>query len=38
MSFTYRKATENDREKYVDFANLVFSNAHVPHDFETLIP
>jgi len=38
MSFTYRKATENDREKYVDFANLVFSNAHVPHDFEALIP
>ena len=38
MSFTYRKATENDREKYIDFINLVFSNAHVPHDFEALIP
>ncbi|MBQ4089732.1 MAG: GNAT family N-acetyltransferase [Clostridia bacterium] len=38
MSFTYRKATENDYEKYLDFANLVFSNAHRPHDFQTLIP
>lgn len=38
MSFIYRKATETDREKYVDFANLVFSCAHVPHDFQKLIP
>lgn len=38
MSFIYRKATENDREKYVDFANMVFSSAHVPHDFQKLIP
>lgn len=38
MSFIYRKATEADREKYVDFANLVFSSAHVPHDFQKLIP
>ena len=38
MSFTYRKATMADREKYLDFANLVFSNAHRPHDFQALIP
>lgn len=38
MSFIYRKATEADREKYVDFANMVFSCAHVPHDFQRLIP
>ena len=38
MSFVYRKATEADREKYVDFANMVFSCAHEPHDFQKLIP
>lgn len=38
MGFIYRKATEADREKYIDFANMVFSCAHVPHDFQKLIP
>ena len=38
MSFVYRKATEADREKYVDFANMVFSCADEPHDFQKLIP
>lgn len=37
MNFTYRKATEAERDQYLDFANLVFSNAHRPHDFATLI-
>lgn len=38
MNFTYRKATMAERDAYLDFANLVFSNAHRPHDFATLIP
>ncbi len=38
MAFTYRIATEADRDKYIDFANLVFSMAHVPHDFKALLP
>lgn len=38
MQFTYRKATEADRAKYLDFANMVFSCAHRPHDFQALIP
>lgn len=38
MNFTYRNATEADRASYLDFANMVFSCAHVPHDFQALIP
>lgn len=38
MAFTYRKATEADRDKYIDFANLVFSMAHRPHDFKAVVP
>ena len=38
MGFVYRKAVEADREQYLDFANMVFSCAHQPHDFQALIP
>jgi predicted N-acetyltransferase YhbS len=38
MDFTYRVATEADRDNYIDFANLVFSMAHRPHDFKALCP
>ena len=38
QNVTYRKALPAEREKYLDFANLVFSNAHNPHDFRALIP
>jgi predicted N-acetyltransferase YhbS len=38
MEFTYRKAVEADRAQYLDFANMVFSCAHVPHDFQAMIP
>lgn len=34
----YRIARPEDREKVIDFANYVFSQAHRPHDFKTLIP
>ena len=36
--FVYRKGTPADREKFIDFANMVFSCAHQPHDFKALIP
>lgn len=38
QNVTYRKALPGETEKYLDFANLVFSNAHNPHDFRALIP
>lgn len=38
MNFTYRNATEADRAAYLDFANMVFSCADEPHDFQALIP
>lgn len=38
MSFTYRMATAEDRNAYIDFINYVFSQAHQPHDFKRLIP
>lgn len=38
MNYTYRKATEAERGKYLDFANMVFSCAHAPHDFQAMIP
>ncbi|MBR3504610.1 MAG: GNAT family N-acetyltransferase [Clostridia bacterium] len=34
----YVVATPADREEVVDFANYVFSQAHRPHDFKTLLP
>ncbi|MGI6239620.1 MAG: GNAT family N-acetyltransferase [Christensenellales bacterium] len=38
MAFTYRKANESDRDRYIDLANMVFSMAHRPHDFKVLLP
>ena len=35
---TYRKALPEERRYYLDFANLVFSMAHCPHDFSKLLP
>ena len=34
----YRKARPEEWEDVLDFANLVFSAAHCPHDFARLIP
>ncbi|MBQ8952581.1 MAG: GNAT family N-acetyltransferase [Clostridia bacterium] len=34
----YLVNTPADREEIVDFANYVFSQAHQPHDFKTLLP
>lgn len=34
----YCIAEPADRERMVDFANYVFSQAHRPHDFKTLLP
>ena len=34
----YVVASAADREEIVDFANYVFSQAHEPHDFKTLLP
>ena len=34
----YVVASPADREEIVDFANYVFSQAHEPHDFKTLLP
>lgn len=36
--FEYRLARPEEKEAYTDFADFVFSKAHRPHDFETLIP
>lgn len=38
LNVEYRKGTAADREKFIDFANMVFSCAHQPHNFKTLIP
>ena len=38
MTYTYRKAKSEEREQCIELANYVFSTAHRPHDFETLIP
>ena len=35
---TYRKARPEDRRKYIDFANMVFSMNWAPHNFKTLLP
>ena len=34
----YRTARPEERADMVDLANYVFSQAHVPHDFKTLLP
>lgn len=34
----YRKARPEEKEACIEFADYVFSKAHCPHDFETLIP
>lgn len=34
----YRLAKTGEREACIEFADYVFSKAHRPHDFETLIP
>lgn len=34
----YRKAKPGEKEACIEFADYVFSKAHCPHDFETLIP
>ena len=31
-------ARPQDRDEIVDFCDLVFSKAHCPHDFTTLLP
>lgn len=38
MGFTYRIATPDDRNDYIDFINYVFSHDHQPHDFKALLP
>lgn len=34
----YIFGTQNDKDEIVDFINYVFSQAHRPHDFKTLVP
>ena len=34
----YRMTVPEDKADVIDFANLVFSQAHQPHDFSTLLP
>lgn len=34
----FRIATAADKEEIIDFINYVFSQAHRPHDFKTLVP
>lgn len=38
MNTEYVRGTSADRAEIVDFANYVFSQAHRPHDFKTLLP
>ncbi len=38
MKFTYRVAGPSDRENYIDFINYVFSHAHEPSDFKSMLP
>lgn len=38
MNTEYVKGTAADRADIVDFANYVFSQAHCPHNFKTLLP
>ena len=35
---TYRLARPDEREKCIDFINMVFSVDHEPHNFKTLLP
>ena len=34
----YRLSLDSERDDVIDFCNYVFSQAHVPHDFKTLLP
>lgn len=34
----YRASIASERDDVIDFANYVFSQAHRPHDFKTLLP
>ena len=34
----YRLSLPSEWDDVVDFANFVFSQAHRPHDFKTLLP
>lgn len=34
----YRRGTAEDAADILDFANYVFSQAHEPHDFKTILP
>lgn len=34
----YRIARPEEKDACIELANYVFSTAHCPHDFETLIP
>lgn len=38
MNYTYRIASLQDRDNYIDFINYVFSFSHRPHDFKALYP
>lgn len=38
MNVTYCKGTPEDEQAIVDFADLVFSKSHRPHDFRRQLP
>ncbi len=38
VKITYEMAVPADYDEIIDFANFVFSYAHEPHEFKTLIP
>lgn len=38
VKITYEMAVPADYDEIIDFANFVFSYAHNPHEFKTLIP
>ena len=38
METVYTRGTAGEMGEIVDFINYVFSQAHVPHDFKTLLP
>ena len=35
---SYGRATVNDYDELIDLGNYVFSHAHTPHDFPTIMP
>ena len=38
VKVTYEMAKPEDYDEIIDLANFVFSYAHRPHEFKTLIP